>query len=108
RGGVGVAKGANGSVMNVTARQIAAIAAALDPITHHFGAAARVSSVKADLIGFDADRGLGTPADGVYNDALGTQLSPSTTAAKDGFILSQTPLVNVSGQRAGFVFVEPL
>src|SRR6266853_4998790 len=61
RGGVGgVLSGINGGVTNVTARQIAAIAAAVDA-NGLFAAASKIATVKAALIGFDLDM------DGVFD-----------------------------------------
>ncbi len=102
RGGTGVSaalNGVNGSVTGVTARQIAAIAAAMDSSTGLFAAASKVSGVTADLIGFDQNR------DRTYDNATpGSSAAPDAVAPIDGFIFSSTKLVNVTGQRAGFVF----
>jgi hypothetical protein len=101
RGGTGISaalNGINGSVTGVTARQIAAIAAAMDANTGLFAAASKVSNITSDLIGFDLDR------DQTYDNASGNSAPPDQVAPIDGFIFSSTKLVNVTGQRAGFVF----
>lgn len=102
RGGTGVSaalSGVNGSVTGVTARQIAAIAAAMDMNTHLFAAASKVSGITADLIGYDLDR------DKAYDNVVaGSTAAPDQVAPIDGFIFSSTKLVGVTGQRAGFVF----
>ena len=78
-GGQGVTDGVHGSVSNVTARQIAAIAA-FNADTNSFAAAARISVVKAGRIGFDLD------ADGVFDSTVAAT-SPSAARPIDGFIL---------------------
>lgn len=102
RGGTGISpalSGVNGSVTGVTARQIAAIAAAMDTSTGLFAAASKVSGITADLIGFDKDR------DRTYDNVTpGSSAAPDVVAPIDGFIFSSTKLVSVTGQRAGFVF----
>ncbi len=103
RGGVGVTNGVNGSVINVIARQIAAIGAAEDPNTGLFAAASKIANVTADLIGYDADRGTGNAGDGVFNDGNGGSASPSQVKTQDGFILG-TVISKVSGGRPGFTF----
>lgn len=91
RGGAGTTAGVNGSVTNVVARQIAAIGAAADA-GGIFGAAEKVSNVKADLIGYDVD-GLGT--------FDGATASPGTGKPLDGFLLAKV-LSSVTGNRAAF------
>jgi hypothetical protein len=72
-------------VTNITARQIAAIAAAAD-VNGLFGVASVVSKIHADLIGYDVDR------DGVF-DSTGTG-SPSQDRPIDGFVLAAIAQVN--------------
>lgn len=96
RGGAGATAGTAGSVSSIVAHQIAAIAAAPDA-AGHFGVASKVSSVKADLIGYDLN------ANGVFNNILGNNSSPSLVKPIDGFILASV-IQSVVGQRAGFVF----
>lgn len=79
RGGQGVLDGINGSVANVTARQIAAIAAAIDS-GGAFAAASKISAVKAALIGFDVD------ADGVFDSTVPGTPNPRLSTPIDGFI----------------------
>jgi hypothetical protein len=106
RGGTGISaamNGVNGSVTGVTARQIAAIAAAMDTATGLFAAASKVSNITADLIGFDKDR------DKVYDNATpGSTAAPDVVAPIDGFIFSSTKLVSVIGQRTGGFVFAPL
>jgi hypothetical protein len=97
RGGVGQTSGANGSVQNIQARQIAAIAAAVDLNTGLFAVATKVANVTADLIGFDA------AGDNTFDDINGGTSSPHLVAPVDGFILA-TAIASVTGQRAGYVF----
>jgi hypothetical protein len=99
--GLGAQDGLNGSVTNVSARQIAAIAAAYDSTTGLFAAAAKVSNVKAALIGFD----LGL--DGAFDSTVPGTPKPSLSKAIDGFILSATPLTQVTGValNSPFVFI---
>ena len=66
---------ANGSVHNVVARQIAAIASAVDD-NGLFGVATAVTNINADLIGYVIDGGI--------------TASPSTAKPVDGFILATT------------------
>ena len=79
-GGDGLVDGIQGSVSNITARQIAAIAA-FNSSSFAFSAAAKVSNVKASLIGYDRN------ADGLFNAAVGNA-SPSLATPVDGFILA--------------------
>jgi hypothetical protein len=79
-GGQGVTDGANGSVSAINARQIAAIAA-YNGSTNVFAAAAKVSVVKANVIGFDVN------ADGVFESTVGSA-SPTAQTPIDGFILA--------------------
>ncbi len=96
RGGQGVLDGINGSVANVTARQIAAIAAAVDA-NGTFAAASKISTVKASLIGFDLD------ADGVFDSTvLGAK--PSASKPIDGFIFGSV-ITGVLGLPASPTFV---
>ncbi len=90
-GGTGLTKGANGSVSNIAARQIGAIAA-YNSTNFTFAAAAKVSNVKASLIGFDVNQ------NGIFNsDVL-------TGRPIDGFIRA-TVLDKVSVlPPAGFIF----
>jgi hypothetical protein len=89
--------GLNGSVKDVVARQIAAISAAMDPTTRLFAAVEKISKVKADLIGYDADRGLGNAGDGHFNDSLGGSASPAVVVPRDGFLFTKTPLTPANG-----------
>lgn len=96
RGGVGSSAtlaGKAGSVSNVTARQIAAIAA-LSATPGLFVPAEKVSNVKADLIGYD------TATIGVFDGAAG---APQTGVPIDGFILAKA-ISQVTGTHLGFVF----
>jgi hypothetical protein len=70
----------------------------MDINTGLFAAASKVSNITADLIGFDQDR------DKAYDNVPGTTAAPDTAVPIDGFIFSSTKLVNVTGQRVGFVF----
>ncbi len=93
RGGAGTTAGVNGSVTGVLARQISAIGATLRG-SGVFGAAEKVSNVKADLIGYDVDN------DGVFD---GATASPGTGLPVDGFLLAKV-LSSVTGSRAAFTF----
>lgn len=95
RGGAGTTAGVNGSVTGVVARQISAIGAAANA-SGIFGAAEKVSNVKADLIGYDVD-GLGT-----YD---GATASPGTGKPLDGFLLAKV-VSSVTGNRAAFTFTS--
>lgn len=79
----GRGEGGNGSVTNVTARQIAAIGAAPD-VDGLFAVASLVSGIRADLIGYDASSG---PV-GVFDSTAGSRVSPSAAVPVDGFILA--------------------
>ena len=97
RGGAGLVNGIAGSVSQITARQIAAIAASVD-VNNLFGIASKVSGVTADLIGYEVTR------DNVFENVNGTGgESPSTVEAIDGFILAAA-IQNVKVTRPGFVF----
>ncbi len=96
RGGDGVVDGINGSVTNVTARQIAAIAAAVGA-NGLFGAASKISAVKASLIGFDLD------ADGVFDSTIAGD-KPSLSKPIDGFIFGAS-ITGVIGLPASPTFV---
>lgn len=93
RGGAGATAGVNGSVTGVVARQISAIGAAAN-VAGIFGAAEKVSNVKADLIGYDVD------SDGLFD---GATASPGSGKPVDGFLLAKV-LSGVSGNRAAFTF----
>jgi hypothetical protein len=106
--GSGTNDGVNGSISNITARQIAAMAAAPDLATGLFAVASKISNVKAALIGFDAD------GDGNCDDSTNTPIvepnSPALTKPTDGFILAHVIAnVIIDGQLAvaadPFVFV---
>ncbi|MEA3207768.1 MAG: hypothetical protein QOE70_825 [Chthoniobacter sp.] len=97
RGGAGLTDGIAGAVSNITARQIAAIAAAYDAPTDTFGIASKVSNVTADVIGFEVVR------DNIFTDNHGGGLSPSATSGRDGFILAAA-IEGVNKLRAGFWF----
>ncbi|MGB8170680.1 MAG: VCBS repeat-containing protein [Chthoniobacteraceae bacterium] len=100
RGGDGLLDGINGAVSKVTARQIAAIAAAVDA-GGLFAAASKISDVKAALIGFDLDAG------GSFDSSVPGTPQPSLSKPIDGFIYSATPLAKVTGLPASpsFVFI---
>ncbi len=103
RGGTGASNGANGSIINVIARQIAAMSAAENTATGLFAPATKITNVTADLIGYDADRETGNAGDGVFNDSHGGSASPAQVKPQDGFILGTT-ISKVTGERDGFVF----
>ena len=97
RGGAGLVGGIAGAVSQITARQIAAIAATVDA-GGLFGVASKVSNVTADLIGYEVTR------DNVFENVNGTGgESPGTVVAIDGFILAAA-IQNVKVARPGFVF----
>lgn len=93
RGGSGGTAGISGSVMNIVARQIAAIGVAPDA-GGVFAAAEKVVNVKADLIGYDAD------GDGVFD---GAAASPGAGVPVDGFLLANV-VTGVTGSRPAFTF----
>ncbi len=97
RGGDGATDGVNGSISNIVARQIAAMAAAVDPLSGLFAAATKISNVKSALIGFDADK------DGLFDTTGAPGATPSATRPVDGFILA-TAISQVTGTRAAFTF----
>jgi hypothetical protein len=97
RGGDGMTDGLAGSVTGVTARQIAAIAAAYDPVTQTFGIASKVAQVNASLIGYEVVR------DNVFEDDNGGTASPFSTCPLDGFILAAA-IASVNATRTGFIF----
>jgi hypothetical protein len=105
RGGVGATNGVNGSIINVIARQIAAMSAAEDPNTGTFAAASKITNVEADLIGYDFYRGTGNAREGIFTDSNGGSSSPSSVTPLDGFILG-TVITNVTGEQPGFVFTS--
>src|SRR5690606_15394234 len=96
RGGDGATDGVNGSISNIVARQIAAMAASVDA-NGLFAAASKISKVTAALIGFDAD------GDGAFDTEGTVGASPSGTVPVDGFILA-TALSQVTGSRPAFTF----
>jgi hypothetical protein len=88
RGGAGSTAalgGLNGSVINISARQIAAIGANPDA-SGLFAPANRVQMVRADVIGFDV------AGDGLFNDSLGGAQSPSLVKPTDGFVIAKAIL----------------
>jgi hypothetical protein len=91
RGGSGATAGKNGSVSDVAARQIAAIAAAMDPSTQLFASVAKITGLRADLVGFDVE------GNSVFNDSLGGSVSPKTEIPLDGFVLSASQLTAAQG-----------
>ena len=80
--GQGADGAANGSVLNVVARQIAAIGATVQA-NGHFAVASAVNGVTADLVGYQVNRGLTT-----FQSTDGSSTSPSTAVPIDGFILA--------------------
>jgi hypothetical protein len=97
RGGTGLTAGLNGAVSNVTARQIAAIAAAVDA-NGLFAAASKVSAVKAALIGFDLD------LDTTFDSTVPGTSKPSLSKPIDGFVFAGS-LSQVVGLPASPTFV---
>ncbi len=100
RGGLGSSNGSNGSVINVIARQIAAIGAAEDPKTHLFGPASKIDKIFTDLIGYDQN------GDGVFDGAGST---PANGVPIDGFLFGAiigTEVTKLPGvvERPSFVF----
>jgi hypothetical protein len=83
-GGTGATVGLAGSVLQIHARQIAAIATIVDEGTNTFGLAKRVAGISADRVGYDVDGDL------------------TFDAGTDGFIRAQ--LINVSTAIAPFQF----
>ena len=83
--GQGADGAANGSVLNVVARQIAAISASVQA-NGHFAAANTVDNIKADVIGYD-----------VPGQAI---VSPASNVPIDGFILAAT-VTNINTQDSG-------
>ena len=80
--GQGAEGATNGSVLNVVARQIAAIGASVEA-NGHFAVASSVSNITADLVGYQVNRGMTT-----FQAADGSSTSPSTAVPRDGFILA--------------------
>lgn len=104
--GSGTNDGVAGFINNVSARQIAAMSAAMDIGTGFFAAASKVSNVKTAVLGFDSDAD-GT-CDSIANVAI-KPATPETVKPFDGFLLAQTIAnVIVNGQVAtstdAFVF----
>lgn len=93
RGGAGSVAGKAGSVSTVSARQIAAIAA-ISATPGLFLPAEKVSGVKADVIGYDAN------GNNTFDGAAG---APATGIPIDGFIFSKI-ITGVTGTHAGFIF----
>jgi hypothetical protein len=84
RGGTGNTAGLAGSVISITAAQIAAIGAAANS-QGLFAAAERVANVTAQVIGYDVN------GNGYYDNASGTNRnSPAVDKAIDGFLFSVT------------------
>ena len=87
--GEGMDGGVNGSVLNVVARQIAAIGATVQA-NGHFDVATSVDNITADLIGYyEAPVGVdgtGKP----FRSVNGAGTSPSSAVPVDGFILAGT------------------
>ncbi len=102
RGGTGTTAGINGAVADVTARGIAAIAAAPSAITSTgtpilFAAASSVTKVTARIIGYD----IGVVGAFDSTGVPGPGNSPTVSQPIDGFILAQA-LVKVTGNLAAF------
>jgi len=111
RGGIGGTVGKSGAVANVTARGIAAIAAAPSAIMGDgstpilFAPASSVTNVKAQTIGYDID-GDGECDDGT-NTPINSPASPGTVMPADGFIFATTiagVIVNGGPADPDFVF----
>ena len=81
RGGTGTTSGIAGSVSAIAAAQIAAIGAAVDPLTGLFAAASKVSNITAEYVGYN----IGNT--GSYQDSQGGSAAPDTVVALDGFNL---------------------
>lgn len=97
RGGQGVLDGINGAVSNVTARQIAAIAAAVDS-NGLFAAASKISTVKASLIGFDIDM------DGIFDSTVPGTPNPGLSKPIDGFVWGTSVTAVIAMPPATFSF----
>ncbi len=97
RGGQGVLDGINGAVANVTARQIAAIAAAVDG-GGLFAAASKITGVKASLIGFDLDAG------GTFDSTVPATPNPGVSVPIDGFIMGKEISKVIGLPTPSFVF----
>jgi hypothetical protein len=102
RGGVGKTDGVNGSVISISAAEIAAIGAAVDA-NGLFAAAAKVANITAENIGYDVN------GDHQYTNAGGNDENPGEVVAIDGFIFSETVPTGVNTadntQLQAFTFV---
>jgi hypothetical protein len=97
RGGQGLLDGISGAVTNVTARQIAAIAAAVDG-NGLFAAASKISGVKTSLIGFDQDMS------GTFDSTIPATPNPGLSKPVDGFVFGSI-ITQVTGlPTPSFVF----
>ena len=100
--GQGADGASNGEVLDIVARQIAAIGASVEA-NGHFAVASSVSNVQADLIGYQVNRGLTS-----FQSADGHGTSPSADVPIDGFILSAvvSNIVTENGSRtSAFTFM---
>ena len=101
--GEGADGAVNGSVLNVVARQIAAIGATVQA-NDHFAAANVVDNVKADLIGYQLHRGQTS-----FQSADGKGTSPAAAVPIDGFILASV-VTNIdtedNGRTGRFTFKD--
>jgi hypothetical protein len=97
RGGEGQIDGLHGAISNISARQIAAIAAAPDA-NGLFARVSKLTQVTADVIGYDLDQ------DGIFDTSGAAGASPETTRPVDGFILAAA-MKTVNQTRAAFTFV---
>ena len=92
---------ANGSVLNVVARQIAAIGASVQA-NGRFAVASEVDNITADLIGYQVNRG------GPFQSSDGQGTSPAANRPVDGFILASV-VSNINtvdnGRTAQFTFL---
>ncbi|HEX4084622.1 MAG TPA: VCBS repeat-containing protein [Chthoniobacteraceae bacterium] len=103
-GGAGATAGAQGSVMSISAAQIAAIGAAMNA-DGTFGAAARIASITAQAIAYDQN------GNGQYDNVTGTnRTAPDQAIPIDGFIFSETAPTGINtlsnAQLAEFTFVS--
>ena len=98
RGGDGLTDGVNGAITNIAARQIAALAAAVDG-AGLFGAASKITTVKTALIGFDV------LANGTFNSTVPGTPNPGVSKPIDGFIFGKviTGVVNLP-KNASYIF----
>jgi hypothetical protein len=97
RGGQGVIDGINGSVTNVTARQIAAIAAKVDG-NGLFAAASKISGVKASLIGFDVLE------NSVFDSTVPGTPNPGLSKPIDGFVFGTSISQVIGLPTSTFIF----